>query len=65
MQSVVPEIVYGIGAAILLAALIWGTWQYRSRNRANDQVTEKATRDLYRDPDHYNKRDEEKHLRPS
>jgi hypothetical protein len=60
-----PELLYGIGALALLVALIWGTRQYNRRNKANDAVTEQATRDLYRDPEHYDKREEDKKLRRS
>jgi hypothetical protein len=60
-----PELLYGIGTLALLVALAWATLQYRRRNRANDAVTEQATRDLYRDPEHYDKREEDKKLRRS
>lgn len=43
-----PEVFYGIGAAILAIALIWGVIAYRTRNRSLDGVTECATRDLYK-----------------
>jgi hypothetical protein len=44
-----PEILYGIGAVILLAALIWGTVQYRRRSAAQKAIGEAATRRLYDD----------------
>ena len=47
------EIGYGIGALVILAALIYGTMQYSRRNRANAPITEEATKALYKDPDHY------------
>jgi hypothetical protein len=31
-----PEFFYGLGAAVLLGALIYGTVQWRSRNRGLD-----------------------------
>jgi hypothetical protein len=41
------ELLYGVGAAILLAALIWGTMRYRQRTHGEKQRTEQATRRLY------------------
>jgi hypothetical protein len=32
------EVVYGIGAALLLAALIWGTMRYRNRRQGERKV---------------------------
>jgi hypothetical protein len=60
-----PEIFYGIGALVLLAALIWATLQYRARNRANDPVTEEATRELFEKPDSYDKSKHDRDLKPS
>jgi hypothetical protein len=62
-----PETLWGVGIAVLLAALVWGLIQYRNRNRANDPITEEATRELYDDPDNYEQRREElnKQVRPS
>jgi len=62
-----PEIFYGLGALLLLAALVWGVTQYRRRNRANDPITERATRAEYNHPETY---DREEHkfrdqIRPS
>lgn len=44
------ELFYGIGALVLLTALIYGVLQYRSRNRAavrrgNEIVAERYRRD--------------------
>jgi hypothetical protein len=61
----VPEIGYGIGVLVLLGVLAWATWQYRRRNRANDRVTERATRELYEHPNSYNERKFEKDLKRS
>lgn len=61
------ELLYGLGALALLAALVWGFTQHRRRNRANDAVTEAATRDEYDYPDTY-QRDEQAfrdQIRPS
>jgi hypothetical protein len=52
----VYELLWGIGAVVLLLALAWGAARYRSRNRANDKITEEATRELYTDPDHYDEK---------
>jgi len=48
-----PEVFYGLGALALLAALVWGMVQYKRRNRANDPLTEQATRAEYFHPDTY------------
>lgn len=42
-----PEVLYGLGALILLCALIYGTVQWKSRNKALDPVTEAKTRQNY------------------
>ncbi|MBR1122711.1 hypothetical protein JQ628_14380 [Bradyrhizobium lablabi] len=42
------EVVYFIGAFILLAALIYGTLQYHYRNRAATRAGEEVTRERYR-----------------
>jgi len=52
------EILWGVGALLLLVALIYGMIQYRTRNRANDPVSEKAAKTLYDDPDGYAKKRE-------
>lgn len=48
-----PEVFYGLGALALLAGLVWGITQYRLRNRANDPITEEATRAEYDHPNTY------------
>jgi hypothetical protein len=53
-----PEVLYGLGALLLLAALVWGITQYRRRNRANDPVTEQATRAEYDHPDTYDREEQ-------
>jgi hypothetical protein len=62
-----PEILWGVGTVLLLIALIWGVRQSRTRNRANDRITEEATRQEYADPAHYpqEQRNLEKQTRPS
>ena len=47
------EIGFGLGALLLLGGLIWGMTQYKTRNRANDRITEAATREEYRHPETY------------
>jgi hypothetical protein len=44
------ELAYGFGAALLLAALIWGTMRYRQRSSAQKSATDAATRRLYDKP---------------
>jgi hypothetical protein len=62
------EVLYAIGTLILGVAIAWGVMWNMGRNRANDRVTEKATHDLYADPDHYDERREaelKRQVRPS
>lgn len=54
-----PEILWGLGLLVLMAALAWGVTQHRRRNRANDPVTEAATRAEYDRPDSYDKKEAE------
>lgn len=42
-----------LGAALLLAALIWGVMSYNRRNPSNQAITDEATRELYADTDTY------------
>jgi hypothetical protein len=60
------EIFFPIGALLLLVALVGVVLYLRGRNRANDRVTEKATHELYKDPEHYPEKREElkKEIRP-
>lgn len=39
-----PEIIYPIGAIILLLGLIWGAVKYSSRDKRLDPASEQATR---------------------
>ena len=61
------EILYALGSAALFFALVYGMWQYKTRNRANDRITDEATREQYTHPDSYPERREElnKELRSS
>jgi ABC-type spermidine/putrescine transport system permease subunit I len=69
IQSAFPsELLWGVGIAVLLLALIWGAWRYHSRNRANDSITEEATRLAYaenREQYDADRRDLQSRLRPS
>lgn len=63
-----PELLWPVGALVLLVALIYGMIQYKTRNRANDPVTEDATKALFDDPAHYTedtRKAFEKDIRPS
>lgn len=60
-----PEILYGLGALVLLAVLVWGVTQYKTRNKANDRVTEAATRDEYDRPAGYDEDRYKDQVRPS
>lgn len=61
------ELLYGVGALLLAAALVWGIVQYRTRNKANDPLTEAATREEYDHPDRYQQEQDDfkKRIRPS
>ena len=62
-----PELLYGVGIVGLFLALIWGYVQYKTRNRANDPLTEAATKAEYDQPEDYEaiERDLKKQVRPS
>ena len=62
-----PEILYGLGALVLLAVLVWGITQYKTRNKANDPLTEAATREEYDHPETYDREQErfKDQVRPS
>lgn len=51
------EFLWGVGIAVLALAIAWGAWRNATRNRANDRVTEEATRREYEDPEKYQRRD--------
>ena len=38
------ELFFGVGLAGLAIAIAWGSFAYRSRNRANDPVSDQAAR---------------------
>ncbi|WP_293677503.1 hypothetical protein [uncultured Phenylobacterium sp.] len=45
------EIVYGLGALVLAGGIVWAILRNRARNRANDPLTEAATRADYDHPE--------------
>lgn len=53
------EMFYGIGAVLLGLGIAWAIFDSKRRNRANDKVTEEATRKQYDHPDRY-----EEEIRP-
>ena len=42
------EAIYFLGALILFAVLVYGTLQYRERNKAADRLGDEVTRERYR-----------------
>lgn len=44
------ELWYGLGALALVLVIAWAMWRVRTRNKANDPITEAATRELREDP---------------
>jgi hypothetical protein len=42
------EILYGIGAVLLLVALVWGANRYRNRRQGERKVGDQATDRLYK-----------------
>lgn len=47
------EIVYPVGALLLLLAIVWGVMQSKRRSPREKKITEMATRELYKNPDRY------------
>ena len=47
------EILYAIGALLLLFGIAWGFWRSKRRTPREKAVTEVATSELYRHPDRY------------
>lgn len=47
------ELLYFIGALVLLAAIGYGVWRVKSRDKRIDALTEAATREQYEHPDRY------------
>ena len=38
------ELLWGVGLIVIAVAIAWGSFSYRSRNRANDPVSDEAAR---------------------
>jgi hypothetical protein len=47
------ELLFGVGVVAVFGALVWGMVQSKTRNKANDRITEQATAAQYKDPDTY------------
>jgi hypothetical protein len=43
------ELVYALGAVLLLGALVWGANHYSARQRGATKVGDQKTRDLYKE----------------
>jgi hypothetical protein len=54
-----PEVLLGVGIVVLFVGLLWGYRQYKTRNRANDPLTEAATKAEYDQPETYEKDERE------
>lgn len=48
------ELFFAVGGFALGAVLAWAAMRNSQRNRANDPITEAATREEYQHPDSYN-----------
>ncbi len=53
------EIVYFIGAIVLLAAIGYGVYRDKTRNKRIDPITEAATREEYGHPERYKRTQEQ------
>ena len=47
------EMLWPIGTVILAGLLVYGLVKYYTRNKANDRITEQATREQYEHPRSY------------
>ncbi|WP_348763467.1 MULTISPECIES: hypothetical protein [Hyphomonas] len=48
-----PEILYGIGALLLLIALVWGVSRGRLKSRTAESISEESTREIYQEPERF------------
>lgn len=48
-----PEILYGLGAVILLIGIGYGVLRDKTRDKSKDPITEAATREEYQHPERY------------
>lgn len=53
MSFISWELAFPIGVLLLGLALAFGLWRYKTRNKANDPLTEEATRQEYDHPGSY------------
>lgn len=49
------ELLYFVGAIVLLGAIGYGMWRNATRNKAKDVLTEAATKMQYERPEEYEK----------
>ena len=47
------ETLFGVGVVLLGFILAYGLYRNATRNKANDRVTEAATKQLYDEPERY------------
>lgn len=62
------EMLWLIGTVLLAGGLVYGLVSYYTRNKANDAITEQATKEQYQNPEAYDeaRREELKsRLRPN
>ncbi|HMP62175.1 MAG TPA: hypothetical protein PKA17_03625 [Phenylobacterium sp.] len=61
------ELLYGLGALFIALAIAYGLMRNRGRNKANDAITEQATREEYQHPERYERTEDEfrERVRPS
>ena len=59
MNGWVPEVLWGVGTAVLLAALIYGTIQWRLRSPNADAQSETTTARNYREEEQERRREHE------
>lgn len=48
-----PEILYGVGALLLLIGLVWGVWRGRLKSPTAQAISEEAVREEYQEPERY------------
>jgi type VI protein secretion system component VasK len=52
-SDMAPEILYGVGALILLVVLVWVVLRGRLRSKRAQAISEEATREQYEEPERY------------
>ncbi|WP_369062001.1 hypothetical protein ABOZ73_07470 [Caulobacter sp. 73W] len=57
MLNLTWEMAFPIGVILLGLALAYGLLRYKTRNKANDNITEEATREEYSHPATYDERE--------